>query len=157
MVNNVYKPSTKTGSTGRTAGCDIGLTILAVAILALMGICSDAAHAQEGWQRDADLLTMKAYFSLVTANGLIYAVGGATGNDIATTDMESYNPSTGVWTPRASLLTYHDRGVAALGSDGRIYEVGGYYENTTAEAYNPTTDTWTTARRCLQGVCGRRW
>ena len=61
--------------------------------------------------------------------------------------MEAYDPTTDVWTDRASATRRYGHGLATA-SNGKLYAVGGF-DNAgtivaTVEEYNPATDTWTT-------------
>lgn len=102
------------------------------------------------WSSAADLPIARAHLAVVTGpDGLIYAIGGSTrefnGPDpVATVD--AYNPRTNKWTSRADMPTFRSQLGAAVGSDGRIYAVGGsdgVAATEAVEAYTPSTDTWT--------------
>ena len=52
---------------------------------------------------------------------------------------EAYSPSTNTWTTLAPMSTSRYGLAAALGSDGRVYAIGGYHSGVlnTVEAYSP--------------------
>lgn len=92
----------------------------------------------------------------VGLDGRIYAIGGVTGpvpagpfTSVGTTEV--YDPATDTWTTAAAMPTPRHGLAAALGSDGRIYAIGGFGGTSTpcpgvacgtVEAYDPATNTW---------------
>jgi N-acetylneuraminic acid mutarotase len=85
-------------------------------------------------------------------DGNLYAIGGTTAAIDTTTEVESavyiYDPLADAWTSGAPLTVARRSLGAALGSDGRIYAIGGSDGNAavgTVEAYDPGTRTWTMA------------
>src|SRR6185369_8985381 len=82
-------------------------------------------------------------------DGRIYVIGGnVSGSSNPVTTVQAYTPGTNTWTTVAPMsVARHELG-AALGSDGRIYAVGGRDAAstplTTVEAYTIGTNTWTT-------------
>jgi N-acetylneuraminic acid mutarotase len=84
-------------------------------------------------------------------DGIFYAIGGRNGSVTAVLDrVEAFDPKTGQWTPRATMLTGRG-GLAAGVVDGAIIVVGGegnpnhpdgVFPQT--ESYDPVADEWTT-------------
>ena len=75
-------------------------------------------------------------------------VAGGVGHTIHTfTSAEIYDPSTGAWTPTASLGTGRADHSATLLPDGRVLVAGGHDLSNTllasAEIYDPSTSKWT--------------
>lgn len=123
------------------------LTILALSGLLLVYPIGLAAG--DAWTRKADMPTARYCLSTSAVDGIIYAIGGATGqyfNAVFPT-VEAYNPATDTWTTKTDMPTpraFH----AASVVDGIIYVIGGTIGNTTlgsqtVEAYDPVTDIWT--------------
>jgi N-acetylneuraminic acid mutarotase len=109
------------------------------------------------WTAVASMPTPRAYAAAAAGNdGRIYVFGGQPNGSSATATVsalnivEAYNPSTNTWSTVASMPTAQEAEGAALGSDGRIYVVGGKSDSTattqlnTVQAYNPTANTWAT-------------
>jgi hypothetical protein len=95
-------------------------------------------------------------------DGLIYAIGGC-GTSVDTgLKVESYdvkNTDEGDWTPVAPLPGLQNFGGAALGSDGRIYYIGGRPKcggsaANTALAYSVLTKIWTYIPNVPTPGCG---
>jgi hypothetical protein len=85
----------------------------------------------ETWSTGGNLGTFpsmhKARHSLMmaTANGYLYAIGGADANNNVLGDVERYDPITNTWKICASLPTPRALG-AAVTLNNRIYVLGGY-------------------------------
>ena len=80
-------------------------------------------------------------------DGIIYLFGGYSNYNT----VQAFNPSTQVWQTKSSMPTGRWSAAGALGSDGKIYVVGGghpgqpdYGVYDTLEAYDPLTDSWET-------------
>ena len=77
---------------------------------------------------------------LKSLNGLLYMVDGQG-------VFQEYNPSTGAWTTKASLLssTSGHTGVRLVAINGKMYAVGGGSSSgsTMLQEYNPATNIWT--------------
>jgi N-acetylneuraminic acid mutarotase len=111
------------------------------------------------WTSRAGMPTARRQLATAVLNGAIYAVGGTnttpTGN---LTKVESYNPSTNVWTTRASLPSGRGRTAGAATVNGVLYVAGGYGTGTTGltktlYAYNGSG--WSTkAAMPVAGGCG---
>lgn len=85
-------------------------------------------------------------------DGRIVVMGGGTGchntqNCTIFNTVEAYNPASESWSTLAPMQSPRYRFGAALGSDGRVYAIGGWNGNTaiaSVEAYSPISNTWTT-------------
>lgn len=79
-----------------------------------------------------------------------YAIGGHPGPQWrgASAAVESYDPTTDLWTPRADMPTGRTGLVAGV-VNGKIYAIGGGDEDGSSaavEEYDPATDRWTKKR-----------
>lgn len=91
----------------------------------------------------ADMPTSRGALTVQVAGGKIYAVGGA--NQAALAVNEEYNPETGAWTQRRSMLTAREH-LASGSAGGKIYVIGGRSGAGNLDAneeYDPLTDSWT--------------
>lgn len=85
----------------------------------------------EPWHPVSSLTTPRGFLALVAANGYLYAVGGANGENgihlLNTVEHAKINEEGGLgpWTPVSSMTTPR-RGPAALVSQGYLYAIGGY-------------------------------
>jgi hypothetical protein len=99
--------------------------------------------------------TPRQYLAAVYGpDGLIYAIGGIreVGGDNISGVVEAYNLSMDSWTTRAPLPTPRYGLAAVVGNDGRIYAIGGQYDDGNSpftdgdsvkvEAYIPATNAW---------------
>jgi len=112
--------------------------------------------ASNTWATKARMPTPRQDLAAVSVGGKIYAIGGLnplTHTAVAT--VQAYNPSTNSWTTRAPMHTARAGLAAVVGSDGKIYAIGGWNTKNsfndnialaTVEAYNPATNSWTAKR-----------
>ncbi len=94
--------------------------------------------ATDTWSTKASLPVTRSSHGCAALNGLLYAVGG--GNDAGyVIDIDVYDPATNAWTTAPSLPTPHGELGQIAASGGRIYAVGGWYDNwlATVEAFTP--------------------
>lgn len=95
---------------------------------------------------------------------LVYAVGGSSSTPLPT--LEAYDPRNDSWSKLPDMPTARLGLAAAVGTDGRIYAIGGgdfdaATRRATVEAYDPATKKWTTmasmptARTHLAAVTGQ--
>jgi N-acetylneuraminic acid mutarotase len=77
-------------------------------------------------------------------DGRVYVFGGYQSAYIATTEM--YDPTTNVWTTRASMPVARWAPTAVALPDGRVLSIGGYNSaaSNSLYAYSPTANAWTT-------------
>jgi N-acetylneuraminic acid mutarotase len=84
----------------------------------------------------------------MTADGLVYLVGGIDGEGYVVDTAEVLDPATAVWTPLAAMP--RERGIYALavGAEGALYAFGGVDRAITflrtVDVYDPATDAWST-------------
>lgn len=98
------------------------------------------------WAGGNPMPTGRSEFVAVEYDGTVYCIGGLDGVNFLGT-VEAYDPSSGVWFPRASMPTPRAGAMAFLLRDG-IHVVGGYGATGylgVHEIYNPDTDTWSTS------------
>lgn len=107
-------------------------------------------HDQDDEKAAGGIPSPRWAFAVETADGRIYAIGGADGVGSPLSQsfpVEVYDPSTDTWTSGAPLPTPRcGLGTGAL--DGKIYAIGGrasvsgsaHYA--TVEVYDPATDSW---------------
>jgi N-acetylneuraminic acid mutarotase len=105
------------------------------------------------WTAKRAMPTGRSDLAAVAAkDGKIYVIGGwATRNGfndpVALTTVQAYDPVTNTWAAKAPMPTPRYWLAAVLGSDGKIYAIGGESTTTTSlqnvEAYNPVTNVWT--------------
>jgi N-acetylneuraminic acid mutarotase len=100
------------------------------------------------WSTHAPLsLGPRQEMGVAAVEGKVYVVGGfdASGQPVAT--LESYDPATDRWTPRASLPSpLHHVNVASVA--GKLYVVGGlagssFTASGATLVYDPSLDSWT--------------
>ena len=97
----------------------------------------------------------------VGPDGLVYAIGGYTGTNLCsrpeTATVEAFEPDRNSWTTVPSMVSPREGLAAAMGTDGRVYAIGGYTSNvciynfitglSSVEAYSPQL-----ARRLLPAL-----
>jgi N-acetylneuraminic acid mutarotase len=119
-----------------------------------------------GWEPVAGMAASRANFGAALGrDGRIYVFGGADYTPVKGDDgcpsagggvwinyldtAEVYSPETNTWTPIARMPGPRRGLGGALGSDGRIYAIGGMdpcdTPVATVEAYDPATNHWSTA------------
>ena len=101
----------------------------------------------EQWNRKADMMGPRLFFSASASNGLIYVMGGMLAQVIPST--HAFNPSTDEWSLRADMPTAR-AGMSSAVVDGKIYVIGGWTDTepaiSTIEAYHPATQ-WASRER----------
>ena len=106
--------------------------------------------AKNIWAKGAPLPTSRFSLGVVTGpDGLIYAIGGVDSSGKRVATVEAYNTLTDTWSTITSLPQPRDylNNSVAVGSDGRVYAIGGRINNTLTGdvlAYDTKTKTWTT-------------
>jgi hypothetical protein len=104
------------------------------------------------WQSSTPMLTPRAHFGAVVANGKIYAIGGEGNlpNDQCTdvgpalSSVEAYSFTSRSWSYVAPLPIASFVDGAVVGADGRIYVLAFASNGGVLYAYNTATNTWTT-------------
>ncbi len=98
----------------------------------------------------------RCYTASAVQSGLLYAIGGLTNPGDRVSTVETYNPSTNVWTMIAPMI--HVRSdAAACASNGKIYAIGGFDGHgihSSTEIYRPMTDTWSPGPNLAQARSG---
>jgi N-acetylneuraminic acid mutarotase len=115
--------------------------------------------AADTWVSQALMPTARRALAVATANGLVYAIGGANGSGTVLRKVEAYNPSTNGWTTKASLPAPREGGNGAVAINGIVYLAGGADAagalTRTLYAYNARTNVWSTrAAMPAYGACG---
>jgi N-acetylneuraminic acid mutarotase len=98
------------------------------------------------WTTMAPMLTTRWWgFGTASADGKIYAIGGASGG-VYLDENEEFDPVTDTWVSRTAMPTAR-HGVAVGVIDDIIYVIGGRNSSgylSVNEAYDPSTDSWIT-------------
>lgn len=90
--------------------------------------------------------------AVAAKDGRIYVMAGGDAHSSIGGVMESYDPRTGDWRPRARMHVARFEPAAVVGPDGRIYVLGGVsddrrgagtFATSSVEAYDPRADRWT--------------
>ena len=85
--------------------------------------------------------------------------GGESGPVFASAEL--FDPSTGAWSPGATMAQQRALHTATLLEDGRVLVVGGFDEGgqplATAELYDPTSGTWSSAGSMATARLWRRF
>ncbi len=108
--------------------------------------------ATNTWTTKASLPVALHGVSSAVVDGKIYAIGGATianGSGTRVNTVYMYDPTTDVWTQKASMSIARETSAVAV--DGKIYAIGGFNGTSpsfnilsSVEMYNPGTNTWST-------------
>ena len=109
------------------------------------------------WVAKASLPTPRKHLAVGSINGVLYAVGGATGAGTPLTKVEAFNPGTNSWNTRASLPAPRWRTNGAVTINNVLYLPGGLAttHTRTLYAYSPFSNGWTTkAQMPVAGGCG---
>ncbi|CAK8689904.1 unnamed protein product [Clavelina lepadiformis] len=86
----------------------------------------------------------RIYHTLVSARGLLYALGGLHDRNNATNTAEFYDPRNGKWEYIQQMKTRRS-GLTAVALNNEIYAIGGYdgsNDLSSVEKYNLDTKTW---------------
>ena len=134
--------------------CSIGVSLaLAGWSKSVMGtVRHEATNQTPGtWTATGSMSVARASFTAtLLPNGKVLVAGGCTQPLVLCHDgiasAELYDPSTGIWTPTASMTTPRVSHTATLLPNGKVLVTGG--ENdlvgfSTAELYDPSAGTWT--------------
>lgn len=107
--------------------------------------------ATDSWTVKASMPTPRSMLGVGVVNGIIYAVGGASGG-VHYRTVEAYNPATNSWTGKADMPTRTANGIsygrAALSVaiiNDTLYAMGGfvvYAETDLVDVYDPSKDLW---------------
>jgi N-acetylneuraminic acid mutarotase len=140
------------------------LTTLAALVLIALSGCSDqrtlptsppdetpsflVAAGSGSWATKAPMPTARNTLTAAAVNGVLYAVGGKTGNTCSgLKTVEAYDPTADAWTTKAPMPTGRFN-PSAVNIGGLLYVVGGDVgcgtRSAALEAYDPATNSWTT-------------
>lgn len=114
--------------------------------------CYEYDPINDQWATKAPMSISRSHLAVVSVNGKIYAIGGATGSSGgALSTNEEYDPVSNSWTLKAQMPTPRNW-ISAAVVNGKIYIIGGS-DNAGGifsmnEVYDPLTDTWTIGRQC---------
>ncbi|MDQ2867841.1 MAG: putative Ig domain-containing protein [Verrucomicrobiota bacterium] len=114
--------------------------------------------AADLWSSLADMPTARFAPVVGVVGNVLYAIGGY--DDVAPdglTTVEAFDPGTGNWTTKQSMVTPRTFGAAAGVINNKIYVFGGVnssHEVSTDEVYDPSTDSWTVAPPMLTARFG---
>jgi N-acetylneuraminic acid mutarotase len=93
------------------------------------------------WQSEAPLAGPKAWFSLISANDQLFAVGGEDGFE----GIMVYDPEQVEWSARAAPDHVLRRGSAVISADDEIWVMGGVRDNVVSarvDIYSPSDNRW---------------
>jgi N-acetylneuraminic acid mutarotase len=122
--------------------CKRALSIASCAV-----VLSGLSEAQGGsWSARATMPTARNALAAAGVDGLLYAVGGKTGNTcVGLQTLEEYTPSVNSWGSRAPMPTGRFN-PAATELNGKLYVVGGDVgcgaRSSANEVYDPATNSW---------------
>jgi N-acetylneuraminic acid mutarotase len=102
------------------------------------------AKASAAWKRAADMPAPRAAHASVALNGLLYVIGGVTGNSTA---LWAYNPASNTWNTKLAPMPTQREHLTAAAANGRIYVIAGRWLPSpgnmgTLEEYDPASNTW---------------
>jgi N-acetylneuraminic acid mutarotase len=111
------------------------------------------------WVSRASMPTARRALAVTTANGLVYAIGGANASGTVLRTVQAYNPTTNGWTTKASIPAARQGGNGAVTMNGVVYLAGGEDAagalTRTLYAYSTTSNVWSTrASMPVYGACG---
>jgi N-acetylneuraminic acid mutarotase len=158
-TTEIYTPGTKSWAAGPTLlepqGGGVAVAVSGGVIYAIGG-STDGASVEAltpggSWSNVASLPDSRYSAAAATAgDGRIIVMGGFLGSNPfdPTNSVEAYDPASDTWTSVAPMTFGRDRLAASVGSDGRIYAIGGDigdnpFSYRSVEAYDATTNTWT--------------
>lgn len=108
-----------------------------------------ANYVANTWALKPAMTTPRRGLVTASVNGIIYAIGGRSANEVNLRTVESYNPtgqSIFPWSAKASLPSPRAWPSGAAVINGKIYVPGGLNADAnptkTLFMYNPGTDTW---------------
>jgi hypothetical protein len=120
----------------------IRLILKSVGYLTLVSILFFATRSEAACNSVPNMLTARrAFAAVLDSKGLLYAIGGLDENDTVLDKVEVYDPNTKTWQQRSSLPKPLYGHSATLGSDGRIYVIGGYQSDEVL-VYNVMKNVW---------------
>ncbi len=100
--------------------------------------------ATDSWSSGAPMPKVLSDPAVAAYAGKLYVFGGNDSSGFSNRTYE-YDPLTDTWSEKASLPGGGRSSVAAAELNGKIYVVGGWYNENTVQVYDPTMDSWSTA------------
>jgi N-acetylneuraminic acid mutarotase len=96
------------------------------------------------WSPKAPILTPRSEITSSLVNGVIYVIGGFTGDGTTSGIVEAYDIAANRWSRKADMPAPRDHPAAAA-INGRVYVPGGYNGDAqrTLFIYDAATDRWT--------------
>jgi N-acetylneuraminic acid mutarotase len=122
-----------------------------LAVIFVLLVSQIQLFAQGGtWVTKTSMPTPRNQHSANIVNGVVYVVGGCTGNGscVMVAAVDAYNPASDTWASKAPIPTVRaDLSTSVV--NGILYAIGGTNVSGsgsvgTVEAYDPISDTWTT-------------
>jgi kelch-like protein 17 (actinfilin)/kelch-like protein 20 len=107
-----------------------------------------ANYLPDSWANKTSMPTARRGLVTATVNGIIYAIGGRSTNEVNLRTVEAYNPVATLiaWTPKAPMPSPRAWPSGAATINGKIYVPGGLNADAnptkTLFVYNPGTNTW---------------
>ncbi|CAK8685799.1 unnamed protein product [Clavelina lepadiformis] len=104
--------------------------------------CESYNPEERKWSSIRNMNKTRYYHTLVSAQGLLYALGGHDGN--ATNTVECYDPRSRKWEYIPPMKT-HTLGLTSVALNNEIYAIGGLAGSnrlSSVEKYNLDTKTW---------------
>src|SRR5207302_424781 len=100
-------------------------------------------------------INVRAHASVAGADGRIYVIGGLDDtNNVVSNNVYAYTIATDTWAALASLPTARSMLGAAVGSNGRIYAIGGAEAGTTTTVEAFDGAAWSTAHSLTNARTG---
>ena len=107
-----------------------------------------ANYLPDSWAGKANMPTARRGLVTATVNGIVYAIGGRSANEVNLATVEAYNPTLVLfsWKAKASMPSPRAWPSGAVTINGKIYVPGGLNADAnptkTLFVYNPGTNTW---------------
>jgi N-acetylneuraminic acid mutarotase len=108
-----------------------------------------ADYLANSWANKPDMPTARRGLVTASVNGIVYAIGGRSANEVNLKTVEAFNPngtSLVVWTPKAPLPAPRAWPSGAATLNGKIYVAGGldadYNPTNTLYLYKPAVNKW---------------
>jgi len=108
-----------------------------------------ASYLPDSWASKPSMPTARRGLVTSTVDGIVYAIGGRSANEVNLKTVEAFNPASKsliVWTPKAPMPSPRAWPSGAVTINGKIYVPGGLNADAsptkTLFVYNPKTNTW---------------
>ncbi|HVD61918.1 MAG TPA: invasin domain 3-containing protein [Gemmatimonadaceae bacterium] len=117
-----------------------------------LGVVEAYDPATNTWTTKSPMPTPRSMLAVGVLNGIIYAIGGASGSLWGMRTVEAYDPATDSWSRKSDMPStsaptsvYGRAALAAAVLNGTLYAIGGfavYSETNLVESYDPVLDRW---------------